>query len=68
MEACCLSLATPYCAISPELKKSKALSPYLSGEVCGTTLGHLEDDWGLGIAGSLEGCDDGGGRGDVLLK
>jgi hypothetical protein len=27
---------------------------YLSGEVGGTTLGHLEDDWGLGIAGSLE--------------
>ena len=31
----------------------------LSGEVCGTTLGHLEDDGGLGIAGSLKGCDNG---------
>ena len=39
---------------------------YLSGEVCGTALGHLEDDRGLLVAGSLEGGDDGGGGGDVL--
>lgn len=39
---------------------------YLSGEVCGTTLGHLQDDWGLSIASSLEGGNDGGGGGDVL--
>lgn len=38
----------------------------LSGEVGGTTLRHLEDDWGLGIAGSLKGCNDSGGRGHVL--
>ena len=37
----------------------------LSGEVCGTTLAHLEDDGRLGIAGSLEGCDDGGGGSHV---
>lgn len=38
---------------------------YLSCEVCGTTLGHLEDDRGLSIASSLEGSDHGGGGGDV---
>lgn len=41
-------------------------SLYLSGEVCGTTLGHLQDDWGLCVAGRLEGSNDGGGGGDVL--
>ena len=39
---------------------------YLSGEVCGTTLGHLEDDRRLSIASSLERSNDGRGRGDVL--
>jgi hypothetical protein len=39
---------------------------YLAGEVSGTALGHLEDDGSLGIAGSLERGDDGGGGGDVL--
>lgn len=37
----------------------------LTGEVGSTTVGHLEDDGRLGIAGSLEGGDDGGGRGHV---
>lgn len=41
------------------------VSNTLSSEVCSTTLGHLEDDWGLGIASSLEGCNDGRGRGNV---
>lgn len=44
------------------------IDSYLSGEICGTTLGHLEDDWGLSIASSLEGCNDGGRRGDVLMN
>lgn len=39
---------------------------YLSGEVGGATLGHLEDDRGLGIAGSLERSYNRGGRGDIL--
>lgn len=39
---------------------------YLSGEVGSTTLRHLQDDGGLGIAGSLERGDDGRGGGDVL--
>ena len=39
---------------------------YLSGEVGSTTLGELKDDGGLSIAGSLEGSDDSGRRGDVL--
>lgn len=30
----------------------------LSGEVCCTSLGHLEDDWRLGIASSLKRCND----------
>lgn len=38
----------------------------LAGEVGGTTLGNLQDDGGLGVAGSLERGNDGGGRGDVL--
>ena len=37
----------------------------LTGEVGSTTVGHLEDDGRLGIAGSLEGGNDGGGRGHV---
>jgi len=40
---------------------------HLSGEVSGTTLGHLENDGGLLVAGSLEGSNNGGGRGDVLV-
>lgn len=40
----------------------------LTGEVSGTTLGKLQDDGGLGIAGSLEGGNNGGGRGDVLVQ
>jgi hypothetical protein len=39
---------------------------YLPGEVGGTTLGHLEDDGGLGIAGGLERGYDGRRGGDVL--
>ncbi len=31
----------------------------LTSEVCGSSLGHLEDDGRLGIAGCLEGCNDG---------
>jgi hypothetical protein len=38
---------------------------HLSGEVGSTTLGELKDDGGLSIAGSLEGSDDSGRRGDV---
>lgn len=41
---------------------------YLTSEVSGTTLGELEDDGSLGIASSLEGSDDGGGGGDVLVE
>jgi hypothetical protein len=37
----------------------------LTGEVGGTAVGHLEDDGRLGIAGSLERGDNGGGRGHV---
>lgn len=37
----------------------------LAGEVGGTALAHLEDHWCLGIASGLEGCNDGGGGGDV---
>lgn len=40
----------------------------LTGEVSGTTLRKLQDDGGLGIAGSLEGGNNGGGRGDVLVQ
>ena len=38
----------------------------LSCEVCGTSLAHLKNDGGFLIPGSLEGCDDGGGGGDIL--
>ena len=41
---------------------------YLSGEVSSTTLRHLQDDGRLSIAGSLEGCYDGGGRSAVLYS
>jgi hypothetical protein len=37
----------------------------LAGEVSGTTLGHLDDDGGLGITSSLQRSNDGGGRSDV---
>lgn len=37
----------------------------LSGKVSGTTLGDLEDDGRLGVAGGLEGGVGGGGGGDV---
>lgn len=37
----------------------------LAGEESGTTLRGLEDDGAVLIAGSLEGCDHGGARGDV---
>lgn len=37
----------------------------LAGEVGSTTLGSLEDDGSLLVAGSLEGSDGSGGRGDV---
>jgi hypothetical protein len=37
----------------------------LSGEEGSTTLRELKDDGGLSIAGSLEGSDDSGRRGDV---
>lgn len=43
-----------------------AIGNALSGEVCGATLGHLQDDWGLLVAGSLKSGHDGGGGGDVL--
>ena len=33
----------------------------LTGEVGGTTLRDLQDDWSLRVAGSLERCNDGGG-------
>lgn len=39
---------------------------YLSGEVCGTTLGHLEDDRRFGITSSLERSNDCGGGSAVL--
>lgn len=38
----------------------------LASEVGSTALGELEDDGRLGVAGSLERSDDGGGGGDVL--
>lgn len=37
----------------------------LAGEESGTTLRGLEDDGAVLVAGSLEGCDDGGARGHV---
>lgn len=40
---------------------------YLSGEVCGSALRHLEDDWGLVVASSLKSSYNGGGRGDILV-
>lgn len=48
---CCQSLL-----VSPS---SAGDLPYLSGEVCSATLGRLDDDWGLRIASSLQGCYDG---------
>ena len=39
---------------------------HLSGEVGGTTLGHLENDRSLSIAGGFERGNDSGGGGDVL--
>lgn len=54
--------------ISFESRNEEMMDSNLSGEVCGTTLGHLEDDWGLRIASSLEGCNDGRRRGDVLMN
>lgn len=39
---------------------------YLASKVGGTTLRELDDDGGLGIAGSLKRSDNGGGRGGVL--
>ena len=41
-------------------------SAYLSSEVCSAALGHLEDDRRFGIASSLEGSYNCGGRGSVL--
>lgn len=41
------------------------VSNTLAGEVCGTTLGHLQDERRLRIAGSLERGDYGGGGGNV---
>jgi hypothetical protein len=38
----------------------------LTGEEGGTTLGDLENDGGLRVAGTLKGGDDGRGRGNVL--
>jgi hypothetical protein len=40
----------------------------LTGEVSGTTLRKLQDDGGLGIAGSLEGGNNGRGGSDVLVQ
>jgi len=40
---------------------------YLSSEVGGTTLGHLQDDGGLLIPCSLEGGNNSGGGSDILL-
>lgn len=37
----------------------------LTGEVSGTTLGNLEDDWGLGVTGSLESSNASRGGGNV---
>jgi len=48
------------------LERGAGLGTYLASEVGGTTLGHLEDDGSLGVAGSLESGDGGGGGGDVL--
>lgn len=41
-------------------------STNLSSEVGSSSLGDLEDDGGLGITGSLEGSNNGGGGGNVL--
>ena len=41
---------------------------YLSGKVGGTTLGHLQDDGAVLVAGSFERSDDGGGGGHVLFS
>lgn len=38
----------------------------LAGEVGGSSLGDLEDDWGVDVTGGFEGGVDGGGGGDVL--
>lgn len=74
MEAAWSALSTPCLQVSDfisEYAQSKSSSsmrffPYLSGEVSGTTLGHLQDDGGLGIASGLKRSNDGGGGGDVL--
>lgn len=41
-------------------------STYLSGEECGSTLGHLQDDWGLVVASGLESSYDSRGGGNIL--
>lgn len=68
MEEAWPSLLTPCSSwtVSGCSGDGRAVSCYLSGEVGSATLGHLEDDGRLGIAGSLERSDDGGGGGDVL--
>lgn len=47
-------------------ERAALIGTYLSGEVGGTTLGHLQDDGRLGIARSLERGNDSRRRGDVL--
>lgn len=37
----------------------------LTCEVSGTTVGGLQDDWGLVVTSGFQSCDDGGGGGDV---
>lgn len=41
---------------------------YLASEVSGTTVGELQDDGAVLVAGSLEGSDNGRRRGDVLNR
>ena len=63
-----VSVAHTLHLVSFDVTSRNDYETYLASKVGGTALGELEDDRGLGIAGSLESSDDGGGRGDVLSR
>lgn len=69
MEAAWSVLLTPFQVVSLDVGGEKfCWETYLASEVGGTALGELEDDGSLSIASGLEGSDDGGRRGDVLVS
>ena len=48
------------------VRYSRPREPYLSGEVCSSALGHLENDRRLLVPRSFKRCNNGGGRRDIL--